>query len=127
VSLETGKKTRVRALKAKELSKVGEHIAQVLVHIYSSKGQSIPAIITSGSSITINAMFDILALTSDLAKEELGELSIADLIKVVNKWLEVNHLDEVGPTFFALKAQVKKIAASMPVKKPQSKHPKKRS
>jgi len=111
--MENGKTIQVRAIKGRELVKLGEQITAILAHIYTSKGKSMTSIITSGSKVTLDALFSILEFTSDWKKNALLDLGIADLVKVIEAWLEVNKLEEVAPLFFSLKEQIKKISTSM--------------
>lgn len=119
VTLSNEKKIKVRALKGKELPKIGEHLATVLMHVYSTKGRGAAAVITSGSKLTLEALFSILELTTDWKKDHIMDLGIPDLVKVINAWMEVNHLEEVAPLFFSLREKIQKVTTSMKLAKPK--------
>lgn len=113
-----GEDVSVNALRGKQLATVGGHVGRILTHLYASRGQSVISIVNSGSKLTIEALFEVLATTSSLDVEAIGDLVLADLVRLVNSWLEVNRIEEIAPLFFSLKQKIKQISETIPTQKP---------
>jgi len=121
VLLENGKKITVRAIKGRELSAVGEHVAQLIMHVYSAKGTDAASLLASSSRLTLDAIFSILEIVSSFKKKAIMDLGIADLIKVVDACIRVNKLEEIAPVFFSLKTQIQSVVNSLKKKSPEQK------
>ena len=91
------------------------------MHVYAAQGGGVASIITSGSKVTLDALFSILELTTGFTKKQYAELGVADLIKVLDAWLTVNRLEEIAPIFFAMKEKMTRIKNSLPQKEPKPK------
>ena len=108
VKLSSGQEVTVGALKTRHVSQVGGSIALVLVSLGSSKDKSMEGMLQSASAPTVNAVVDILALCSSLDKSQIEDLPLGDTMLLIDAWAEVNKLEEIAPTFFALGKKIAK-------------------
>ena len=108
-----GTVVKVRALKGRDLSTVGDSVARVLIHFGGAKGVDTATLVASAGSILIDSLNELIARCVDVPREKFEDFDLIDYVNLVDAFLSVNKIEEIAPLFFRLKEKVQKALPAL--------------